>query len=273
VRRRSSTLRLSSWSSSRFMWRSPSCGWRTPLSRRRSSASPRARSLRLVSPMRSLEDAVHVIVTRSQLFAQELVGRGGIASICLPAREIIEYLTPYEGRLEVAGIIGGQSVTVAGERAALKDLVAQLNQVCIEARMVPVSIPSHCAYIEPPREKLTTLLARVRPRPSHIPFYSTVTGTAMRGDELNADYWYANARRPVLFDPAMRVLLSEGERVFVESSAHPVLMRAMRDTADDVSCPVVVTGTLRRGLGGLDQFRSALAAVPLQHGAPTLSAA
>jgi acyl transferase domain-containing protein len=139
--------------------------------------------------------------------------------------------------------------------------------------MVPVSIPSHCAYIEPLREKLTTLLARVRPRPSHIPFYSTVTGQAMRGDELTADYWYANARHPVLFDPAMRVLLAHGERVFVESSAHPVLTRAISDTADDFGCPVVVTGTLRRGLGGPDQFRSALAAVPRRHAAPLQPAA
>jgi acyl transferase domain-containing protein len=221
----------------------------------------------------SLEDAVHVIVSRSQLFADELVGRGGIASVGLSGREVIDYLTPYAGSLEVAGIIGSRSVTVAGERAALKDLAARLNQLGGDVRMVPVSIPSHCAYIEPLREKLTSLLAPVRPRRSHIPFYSTVTGQVLRGDELTADYWYANARRPVLFDPAMRLLLEHGERVFVESSAHPVLTRAMSDTADEVGCPVVVTGTLRRGRGGLDQFRSALAAVRLRHAAPLQPAA
>jgi acyl transferase domain-containing protein len=221
----------------------------------------------------SLEDAVHVIVARSQLFAEELVGRGGIASIGLPEREVTQYLNPYEGRLEIAGIIGSHSVTVAGELAALKNLVTQLNQLSIAAKLVPVSIPSHCAYIEPLRDRLTTLLARVRPRPSHLPFYSTVTGDAMQGDELTADYWYANARRPVLFDPAMRVLLAQGQRVFVESSAHPVLTRAIADTADDFGCPVVVTGTLRRGRGGLDQFRTALSAVLSQHAAPVQSAA
>jgi acyl transferase domain-containing protein len=96
----------------------------------------------------------------------------------------------------------------------------------------------------------------VRPRPSRIPFYSTVTGDALRGDELTADYWYANARRPALFDPAMRVLLAHGHRVFVESSAHPVLTRACR-----------------RGRSGPNEFRSALAAVPTQHAAPMQTAA
>jgi hypothetical protein len=60
-------------------------------------------------------------------------------------------LMRYAGRLEVVGHIGSHSVTVAGERAALKDLVTQLNQLGIEVRMVPVSIPSHFAYIEPLR--------------------------------------------------------------------------------------------------------------------------
>jgi polyketide synthase 7 len=77
----------------------------------------------------SLEDAAHVIVSRSQLFAEELVGRGGIASGGLPVREVNRYLTPYEGRLEIAEIMGSRSVTVAGELVALKYLVAQLNQL------------------------------------------------------------------------------------------------------------------------------------------------
>ena len=221
----------------------------------------------------SLEDAVHVIVSRSQLFAEELVGRGGIASVGMQHGEVVRYLADYDGKLEIAGIIGSHSVTVAGERDSLKDLVTRLNQLDVEVKMVPVSIPSHCAYIEPLREKLTTLLSRVRPRPSMLPFYSTVTGTAMRGDELDAAYWYANARRPVLFDPVMRLLLAQGERVFVESSAHPVLTRAISDTAGDVGCPVVATGTLRRGCCGPDQFRIALSTLPLHDAAPVPSAA
>jgi polyketide synthase 7 len=221
----------------------------------------------------SLDDAAHVIVSRSQLFAEELVGRGGIASVGLPVREVNQYLAPHEGRLEVAGLVGTRSVTVAGELVALKDLVAQLNQLGVAVKIVPVSIPSHCALIEPLRERLTALLSRVRPRPGHIPFYSTVTGEVMPGEALTADYWYANARRPVLFDPAMRVLLAEGQRVFVESSAHPVLTRAISGTADDLGCPVVVSGTLRRGCSGLEQFRTSLSAVPLSSAAPMQSAA
>jgi hypothetical protein len=59
-------------------------------------------------------------------------------------REVSQNVTPCEGRLEVAGIVGSRSVTVA----ALKYLVAQLNQFDVAVNTVPVSIPSHCAFID-----------------------------------------------------------------------------------------------------------------------------
>jgi polyketide synthase 7 len=209
----------------------------------------------------SLEDAACVIVRRSQLFAEQLVGRGGIASIALSAAEVEPLLTPYGGALEVAGVIGPRTVTVAGQLGALDDLVTHLTGRGVAAKVVPASIPSHCACIEPLRAQLTKMLADLSPRPSRIPMYSTVTGAAIDGRELTADYWYANARRPVLFEPVVRQLLAEGHRVFVESSAHPVLAAAMSATAETVGAAATITGTLRRGHGGLDQFHAARATV------------
>jgi acyl transferase domain-containing protein len=83
------------------------------------------------------------------------------------------------------------------------------------------------------------------------------------GAQLTADYWYANARQPVVFDAVMRQLLADGCRMFVESSAHPVLVTAMAATANELGYPATITGTLRRGAGGVDHFCTALAAVPI----------
>jgi acyl transferase domain-containing protein len=125
--------------------------------------------------------------------------------------------------------------------------------------VIPASIPSHCFAIEPLRDRPTDALTAIRPRPTQIPMYSTVTAAVIDGRELSAEYWYDNVRQPVLFQPAMRNLLSHGARVFVESSAHP---RA--DVGDDrdrhpAGIPVVVTGTLRRGHGDYAQFLTSLA--------------
>src|SRR5690349_2765200 len=117
----------------------------------------------------SLQDAARIIVMRSQLFAEELVGRGAIASIGLPECEIAPYLTAYAGDLDIAGVIGSRTVTVAGEMVALKELVAQLNQRGIKATVVPASIPSHSPFIDPLRDELASRLGEVRPRRGRIP--------------------------------------------------------------------------------------------------------
>jgi acyl transferase domain-containing protein len=216
-----------------------------------------------VSGALTLDDAAGVIVTRSQLFADELVGTGGIASIGLSAAEIGEYLAGYGDQLDIAGIIGPRSVTVAGAQDALTDLVARLDAEGVRAKTIAASIPSHCAAIDALHDPLVQRLSFVRPRSTRIPLYSTVTASPIDGPEMTSDYWYANARQPVLFEPAMRRLLADGGRVFVESSANPVLTAAMSAIADEVGCPAVISGTLRRGCGGLDQFLTALSGVPV----------
>jgi len=210
----------------------------------------------------TLADAARVIVTRSRLFAEELAGRGGIASIALPGGQVRALLAGYGGALELAGLIGPNAVTVAGECRALTDLVERLTGQNVTARIVPASIPSHCAYVEPLRDRLIAQLRGLRPQRARIPFHSTVTGGRVDGRELTADYWYANARRPVVFAPVIRRLFTEGCDVFVECSAHPVLTAAITAiTATGRRGSSVVTGTLRRGKGGLEPFRAALAAV------------
>ena len=200
-----------------------------------------------VSGALTVRDAALIIVARSQLFAEHLVGLGGIASVELAAGELAPLLQPYAGTLAVAGMIGPRTATVAGAAGALAELVARLADAGIGAKMIPASIPSHCAYVEPLRARLSAALADIRPRTGNLPMYSTTTGAPIPGRELTAGYWYQNARRPVLFEPVIRRLLLEGDRVFVESSAHPVLTAAMSDIAAQAATAAHITGTLRRG--------------------------
>jgi acyl transferase domain-containing protein len=210
----------------------------------------------------SLDDAARVITLRSQLFAETLVGRGGIASVAMSATALEPLLTPYHGLLDIAGDIGPATATVAGDEACLGDLVAKLHGRAIRATVIPASIPSHCHAIDPLRARLTELLAPVAPRTTDIPMWSTVTGGAIDGRLLDAEYWYANARQPVLFAPAVRSLLNHGAQRFIESSAHPVLVSAITDLVAQSGLPTIsVQGTLRRNHGGLGQFRAAFDAV------------
>ncbi|MDX3111685.1 polyketide synthase family protein, partial [Nonomuraea angiospora] len=72
--------------------------------------------------------------------------------------------------------------------------------------------------------------------------------------ELGAEYWFANARRPVDFQGAVRALLADGRTAFIEVSPHPVLTMAVQDILDAAASPGVAVGSLRRGEGGPDRF-------------------
>src|SRR5690606_2708639 len=82
----------------------------------------------------SLEDAVRVIVLRSRLFAETLVGKGAIAAIALPAQDLERRLTAWDGRLSVGARNGPSHSTVVGDEEALAELVAQCEAEGIRAR-------------------------------------------------------------------------------------------------------------------------------------------
>src|SRR6202034_4486919 len=103
---------------------------------------------------------------------------------------------------------------------------------------------AHSAEVEPLQPRLRAALEGVSPRETLVPLYSTVTGEALPGVELTAEYWGRNLRMPVLFAPAIERLLEAGHRTFVEVAPHPVLARSIADSAAEREHLVV--GSLHR---------------------------
>src|SRR5262249_34903040 len=121
-------------------------------------------------------------------------------------------------------------------------------------RVLPVDYASHCALVEPVRDELLAVLAGIAPTRAETPFFSTVTGGWLSGEELDAGYWYRNLRQTVRLDEAVTTLIAEGYTRFLESSAHPVLTPAIAAHED-----VHTVAPLRRQEGGLRRFLTALA--------------
>ncbi|WP_143162914.1 type I polyketide synthase, partial [Couchioplanes caeruleus] len=203
----------------------------------------------------SLQDGARVVALRSKAVLA-LSGRGGMVSVALPADEVRTRLTP---GLAIAAVNGPASVVVAGDGAALEALLAACEADGVRARRVPVDYASHSAHVEDIRDELARVLAGLTPRPSAIPFFSTVTADWLDTTRLDADYWYANLRHTVRFDEATRALAGDGFRFFVEASAHPVLTLGMEQTLDGVDATATVVGTLRRDEGGLERLLRSVA--------------
>ncbi|MGW1055612.1 type I polyketide synthase, partial [Streptomyces sp. NPDC002521] len=216
----------------------------------------------------TLDDAARVVVLRSRAITA-LAGHGGMASVLLPVTEVEERLARWAGRLSVAAVNGPASVVVSGDADAVRDLVADLTTAGAQARQIPVDYASHSAQVEEIRDRLLADLASVRPRTAEVLFFSTVTCDWLDTEGLDAAYWYDNLRRTVRFADAVRALAAQDFRAFVESSPHPVLTAAVRDTLDeDGRTGTVVSGTLRRGEGGPRRFLASLAELSVRGAAP-----
>ncbi|MFE5832190.1 SDR family NAD(P)-dependent oxidoreductase, partial [Streptomyces sp. NPDC056508] len=215
-----------------------------------------------VSGALSLEDAARVVALRAGVIGRELAGLGGMASIPLPRVQVEERLASGEwtGRLSVAAVNGPSSTVVAGDADAIVEIVAAYQAKEIRARQVPVDYASHSAHVERIEAELLDVLGPVVPRRSEIPFYSTVEGGLLTDTAvLGASYWYRNLRQTVRFEDTVRNLLDDGFGTFVESSAHPVLIMGIQETADAVGLDVLAGGSLRRKEGGSERFLTSVA--------------
>ncbi|MFE9566658.1 type I polyketide synthase [Streptomyces sp. NPDC006487] len=198
----------------------------------------------------SLPDAARVIALRSRI-ALTLQGTGGMGAVGLARVEVEARLEKWAGRLSVAVENGPTSVLVAGEREALDEFIAECSAEGARTKRFPTDFASHSPQVERVREDILAALAPVRPLTGSVPFFSTVTGDWVDTARLDAEYWYSNMRSPVEFARSVRALAAQDHGAFVEVSAHPVLTSSLQENLGDGA---VVTGTLRRGDGGLDRF-------------------
>ncbi|MER6795464.1 type I polyketide synthase, partial [Amycolatopsis mediterranei] len=208
-----------------------------------------------VSGALSLDDAAKVVALRSQAIAGELAGRGGMASVALSEEDAVARLTPWANRVEVAAVNSPSSVVIAGDAQALDEALEALAGDGVRVRRVAVDYASHTRHVEAIAETLAKTLAGIDARVPAIPFYSTVLGTWIEQAVVDAGYWYRNLRQQVRFGPSVADLAGLGHTVFVEISAHPVLVQPLSEISDDA----VVTGSLRRDDGGLRRLLASAA--------------
>ncbi|HET6705074.1 type I polyketide synthase, partial [Amycolatopsis sp.] len=209
-----------------------------------------------VSGALSLRDAAKVVALRSQAIATRLAGRGGMASVALSEEDATAWLAPWADRVQVAAVNSPTSVVIAGEAQALDEVVEALSGQDVRVRRVAVDYGSHTNQVEAIEDLLAETLAGIEAQAPQVPFFSTLTGDWITdAGVVDGGYWYRNLRNRVGFGPAVAALVRQGHGVFVEVSAHPVLVQPLSEISDDA----VVTGSLRRDDGGLRRLLTSMA--------------
>nr|WP_241832958.1 type I polyketide synthase [Amycolatopsis sp. CB00013] len=203
----------------------------------------------------SLEDAARVVCLRSKAILA-LSGLGGMVSVAASEDRVRELLP--DG-VSVAAVNGPASVVVSGDVAGLDALLKRCELLDVRAKRVPVDYASHSAHVDAIEQEVVTALSGITPREAELPMYSTVTGEPIDTATLGAAYWFRNLRATVRFDQAVRRLIADGFRFFVETSPHPVLVAGLTELVEEAAVPAVALASLRRDEGGPTRFVTSLA--------------
>ncbi|MCV7427777.1 sulfolipid-1 biosynthesis phthioceranic/hydroxyphthioceranic acid synthase [Mycobacterium montefiorense] len=216
----------------------------------------------------SLEDGVKVICRRSALMSR-VAGAGAMASVELPAQQVRDELAA-RGITDVvvAVIASPNSTVIGGAGRPVRDLVAEWEAREVMAREVAVDVASHTTAVDPILADLAEGLADLTPMTPSVAYYSATLDDPRSQPAFDADYWVSNLRQSVKFAAAVQAALDDGHRVFGEPSPHPLLTRAVEQTAGAADITAAALAGMRREqpmphglLGFLTDLYSAGAAI------------
>ncbi|MGW7594872.1 acyltransferase domain-containing protein, partial [Streptomyces rubiginosohelvolus] len=209
----------------------------------------------------SLDEGARIVALRAHAL-RRLAGHGAMASLTLSQNQAQEFLTELgepAHNVGIAAVNGPGSVVVSGPPEQVAHTVTACEQAGHRARLIDVDYASHSAQVDEITHELNGLLAGVKPVPGQVAFYSTVTGARMDTSDLDTAYWVKNLRERVRFADAVRALLDDGHRVFIEASTHPVLTIGMQETFEEAGVPAAAVPTLRRDHGDHAQLMRSVA--------------
>ncbi|HEY9044868.1 MAG TPA: acyltransferase domain-containing protein, partial [Ohtaekwangia sp.] len=199
-----------------------------------------------ISGALKLEDAARIICERSRLM-KTVSGKGGAMAVTELSREDAEKVAAtYNGKLSVAVNNSPKSTVLAGDKASIDEVLAQLEGKGLFCRLVKVDVASHSPQMDPLKEPLRAELQSVAPRPTVVPFVSTVHNKVMTGTDMGADYWVDNLRGTVQFASVMEKLLKDEHTIFIEANPHPVLVNAVTECAEFNKKKIITVASLQR---------------------------
>ena len=194
----------------------------------------------------SLEDGVRVICRRSRLLCR-LAGGGAMASVELTAQQVRDELAARAVSDVVVSVFASpESTVIGGATDTVRELVAAWEGRDVMAREVAVDVASHSPQVDPILADLADELAELVPMQAKLPYYSATLDDPRAQPAFDARYWVDNLRQPVRFATAVQAALEDGHRVFGEPAPHPLLTRAVEQTAQAAGISVHAVAGMRR---------------------------
>lgn len=220
-----------------------------------------------------LDAAIRLIIARSRAQG-ETRGTGRMAAVGLSVQAMQTVLDELGNDLDIviAGINSPNNLTLSDCLADLERLQLHVAAKGTFFRLLDLDYAFHSRQMDPIRESLLESLAGLQSRSSgRTVFVSTVTGGALEGDCLGADYWWRNVREPVRFSDAIATIGSLGCRVFVEIGPNAILQRYINECLSGLAIKGRVLPTLRKEADGINRILETALRAHLLAEPPSLS--
>lgn len=177
----------------------------------------------------SFADGVRLVAERGKLMQQAVpVESGAMAAIIgLQDHQVVQVCAENSGQEVVSAVnfnAPGQ-VVIAGDVAAVERTMAAAKDMGAKrAIKLPVSVPSHCALMEPAAAKLAKQLAHIQIRIPNVTLIHNVDVSAHTAAEVVRNALREQLFKPVRWVDSIKFMHDQGVSRFVECGPGKVLL-------------------------------------------------
>lgn len=177
----------------------------------------------------SLSDAVKLVHLRGQLMQDAVpAGQGAMAALLGLQDQQVEILCQAVSQqtgevVEAANYNAAGQVVIAGTQQAVTQAITQAKAQGAKAIVLPVSVPSHCALMQPAAEKLAEALTQTQFNMPKIAVVQNVTACIEPDIERIKTALIEQLYKPVRWTQSMQTLQGSGIEYVVECGAGNVL--------------------------------------------------
>ena len=207
-----------------------------------------------------LADAVRLVHLRGKLMQSAVpLGQGAMAALLGLEDDAVEKVCSEAQALGVVSAANFNSpgqVVIAGANAALEKAIELAKEAgARRAAMLPVSVPCHCALLEPAGQELAEAIGAIEMREPSVPIVQNFTASIPADLEELKYNLLQHLHQPVRWADSIRYLSGKGANYFVECGPGKVLAglnkridkSVVSDAMSDEASIKLVIGELQAG--------------------------
>ncbi len=207
-----------------------------------------------------LEEGLQLAFHRATIQSSQK-NKGTMLAVGMSLAEVKKILTDFQDTISVAADNGPQSVTLAGTKENLQQIVDILEPKNVFYRFLKVNIAYHSHHMETLQSQVHDTLHFIQSKKPTTTLISTVTGKELGQMPMDSKYWWLNIRQPVLFGKAIQTAVEKGCNLFVEIGPHPVLASFIKENLISCQKEGETISTLNRKKGEMNSLMECLGAL------------